>query len=87
MPVFSDDIARRTQAVSVQAAGRVAPVGQNDPRRAIPGLRVAIEELVECAHIRIEHVHGLPGRWDQDTHRLQDIHSGSAHDFEHIVQT
>ena len=86
MPIAGDDVARRPQAVAIEAAGRVAAVGQHDAGGPVPGLELAVEELVEGAHVRIEIVDRLPGRRHQDAHGLQHVHAAGAHDLEHIVE-
>ena len=87
MAVLGYDVASRAQTVAVETADGVMAIGQHNSGRPVPGLDLAIEELVECPHVRIERVHGLPGRWNQDAHRLQYVHAGGAHELEHVVET
>ena len=45
--VVRRDPARRAKSVAVQQAASIAPVGEHDPRGAIPGLHVHRVVLVE----------------------------------------
>ena len=84
--IFGDDVARGAQPVTIQAAGRIAPIGQHNARRSIPRLLLTIVELIEGPHIRIDIVDRLPGRWHQDAHSLDNVHPASAHDLKHVVE-
>ena len=86
MPVVGDDVSRGPQAVAVQHTGGVPPVRQHDAGRAVPGLHLAVEILVEGADLRVDVVYGLPGRRQQDAHRLQHVHAAGAQHFQHVVQ-
>jgi [protein-PII] uridylyltransferase len=47
VPVFGNDVTRRTQAVAVKAAGRITSVGQDITGRAIPRLSLAVEKFMK----------------------------------------
>ena len=87
MAIFGNDVARRTQSISIQATGRVTTICQHDCSRTIPGFHLAVKEFIERTHIWIEVIDGLPGRRHQDAHALQYIHTTRAQDFEHVIKS
>ena len=61
--VFGDDVARRTQAVTVKVTGGKTAVGHNNARRAIPRLHVHGVKVKERAQLRVHIRVVLPGGW------------------------
>ena len=86
MPVFGHHVARRAQAVAVQAAGGVAAVGEHHAGRAIPGLHVHGVVFEEGAQVRVQVLHVLPGRRHQHAHAGEQVHAAGQQHFEHVVQ-
>ena len=84
--VLGQHIARRAQTVPVQAAGRVATIGQHNTGRPVPGLEIHRAVLEEGAHIRVEMLDVLPGRRDQRAHGGKDVLATGEQHFQHVVQ-
>ena len=63
--VFGDDVACRTQAVTVKVTGGKAAVGHDDARRTVPRFHVHGVEVKERAQLRIHIRVVLPCRWNQ----------------------
>ena len=87
VPILRDDVARRAQTVTIEAARRVSAVRQHDAGRSVPGLQLAIEKLVKGANVGVYVVDGLPGRRQQYTHCLDDVHAAGTQHFQHVVET
>ena len=86
VPVRSDHVARRTQAVAIQAAGRVAAIGQHHAGRTVPGLHVHGIVFVEGAHVGIQILDVLPGRRDHRAQRRENVHATRQQHLQHVVQ-
>ena len=84
--VLGDDVAGRTQAVSVERAGGVATVGHDDAGRAIPGLHVHGVEVIEGAQVVIHVRVFLPRRRDQQAHGTEQVHAASQEQIQHVVE-
>ena len=84
--VLGDDPARRAQAVAIQRAAGIAAIGEHHTGRTIPGLHVRGVIFVKGFQIRVDHVHGLPGRRDQQPHGMHGIQAAHEQQFEHVVQ-
>ncbi len=84
--ILRDHESGRPQAVAIQAAGRITAIGQHDAGRAVPGLHLAVVELVECPYVGVDVVNRLPGRGHENTHCLDDVHAAGTQHFEHIVE-
>ena len=78
--------ARRSQAVAIEGAGGVAPVAQHDAGRAVPGIEIQAEVLVERGEIGVLVFERAGGRRDQDAHRAQQIHAAGEQQFQHVVE-
>jgi len=76
----------RTQAVTVEQAGGIAPVGQYDAGRAVPRLHMHGVEFVEGAQILVGGIDVLPGRRHQQAQRAEQADAAHQQAFEHIVQ-
>ena len=83
--VFGNDIARRTQTVTVQVTGGKTSVGHNDACRAIPRLHVHGVKVKERAQLRVHIRVVLPGRRYKQTHGAYDIHTARQQQFQHVI--
>ena len=83
--IFGDDVARRTQAVTVQVTGSETTVGHDDARRAVPRLHVHGVKVEERAKLRVHIRVVLPGRRHEQTHGAHDIHPARQQQFQHVI--
>ena len=83
--VFSDDVARRAQAVTVEVTGRKAPVGHDDTGRTIPRLHVHGVEVEEGTQFRIHIRVVLPGWRNQQAHGANDVHPAGQQQLQHVI--
>ena len=67
MAVLRDDPTRGTQTVAVERASGIATIGGDDACRPIPRLHVRRVEFVERTEVRVERIHALPRRRDEQT--------------------
>ena len=79
-------VARRAQAIAIQAARGIATICQYDTGGTIPGFLLAVVKFVKSPYIGVDVVHGLPGRRYQYAHCLEDVHATRTHDLQHIVE-
>ncbi len=77
--------ARRTQAVAIKQADRVAAFGHDDTGRAIPRLHVHGVVFVEGAQVGVHGLDVLPGWRDQHAHAAEQVDAAGDHQFEHVV--
>ena len=87
MAIVGNHPAGRAQAVAIQHTAGIAAIGQDNPRRAIPRLHVHGVVFVEGTQIRIQRLHVLPGRRNQQTHSAEHIHTAGQQRLQHVVQT
>ncbi len=78
--------ARRAQAVAVERARRVASVHGDDAGRTVPRLGVERVVLVERGKVGVLVFQRLRCRWNQDAHRLEQVHAAGLQQFEHVVE-
>ncbi len=83
--VFGNNVARRTQTITVQVTGGKTTVGHNDARRAVPRLHVHGVEVEERAQLRVHIRVVLPGRWHEQTHGAHDVHPARQQQFQHVI--
>ncbi len=86
VPILGDHPARGPQAVAVQRAAGIAPVGEHDAGRPVPGLHMSRVVLIKGFQVRIDHVHRLPRRGHQHTHRMHGIEAAGQQHFQHVVE-
>src|SRR5690606_7448763 len=73
--VLGGDPARRTQAVAIEQADRVAAIGEHHTSRTVPGLHVHGVVFVEGAQVRVHGFHVLPGRRNDHTQTAEQVHA------------
>src|SRR5205085_9916498 len=78
--------ARRPQAVAIERAGGVAAVAHYDAGRSVPGVERETVVLVESREVRVDVFQRGGRRWNQDAHRLQQVHAADQQRLEHVVQ-
>ena len=84
--IFGDDVACRTQTVTVQVTGGVAAVGHHDTGRAVPRLHVHRVEVEEGAQIGIHIRVVLPGWRNQQAHGADQVHTACQQQLQHVIQ-
>ncbi len=77
--------ARRTQAVTVEQAHRVAAFGHDDAGRAVPRLHVHGVVLVEGAQVGVHGLDVLPGWRHQHAHATEQVDATGDHQLQHVV--
>ncbi len=86
MIVIGQGPARRTQAVAVERACRVARIAHHQAGGTVPGFAVQCVILVERGEILVEVLaRGVGGR-HQHAHRGEQVHPAGQQDFQRIVQ-
>ena len=83
--IFGNDVARRAQAITVEVTGRVATVGHDDARRAVPWLHMHGVKVEERTQLRIHIRVVLPGWRHQQTHGAHDVHPAGQQQLQHVV--
>ena len=83
--VFSNDVARRAQTITVEVTGRKATIGHHDTCRTIPRLHVHGVKVEEGPQLRIHIRVVLPGWRNQQAHGAYDIHPACQQQFQHVI--
>ena len=80
------DIARRPQAVAVEQRPDLAPVGEGDQRRSVPGLHHGRMMLVEGLAVRRHGLVVLPGLGDHHRRRLRRRVAADQQQLQAVVE-
>ncbi len=83
--VLGGDPARRTQAVAIEQADRVAAIGEHHASRTVPGLHVHGVVFVERAQVRVHGFHVLPGRRNDHAQTAEQVHAAGDQQLQHVV--
>ena len=84
--VAGDDVAKRTQAVPVESGADDAPVGEDDPGRAVPRLDEPGVEAMEVAHLRVELGVSLPGGRNEHRECVPRVAAAAHQQLERVVE-
>ncbi len=85
-PVGADEITKWAQAVSVEPGADHSPVGEDDPRRPVPGLEQAGVIAVEVAHPVVQLRIAVPGLGHQHGQRVAHVTAAAHEQLEHVVE-